>query len=305
MIVTSFVTVVPIDATPPTLTSTTTLHSIVKLIQFFIVTETLEISPTSEPITSPRTEQAAPISANVTVMGTNSTINRTLSLVKPVRTVTHYPGRQSAGGNTESVPSRASKIPATTAIPSDTSVLADNSTVDIFQTSLTKISLSEMMVKSGFMNNSGSKGATAVDIGIGKPSRNPSLRFPTVSTASLAPSSLSASSVENSGTSTADVVISPKSSVVDFSLFISHGTVHTSTGPPALSTLIYPATISLTFQYLSTRRHWNTTSRGITSGVAPTSTLAAPTPNTLQCGEQGNFTLTVSYFPIPPSWRLT
>lgn len=305
MIVTSFVTVVPIDATPPTLTSTTTLHSIVKLIQFFIVTETLDVSPTSEPITSPRTEQAAPTSANVTVMGTTSTITRTLYLVKPVRTVTHYPGRQSAGGNTESVPTRVSKLPATTAIPSDTVVLADDSTVDIFRTFHTKISLPEMMVKSGFMNNSGPKGATTVDIGIGKPSRNLPLRFPTVSTASLAPSSLSASNVENSGTSTADVMISPKISVVDFSPFISHGTVHTSTAPPAFSTLIYPTTISLTSQYLSTRRHWNTTSRGITSGVAPTSTLATPTPNTLQCGEKGNFTLNVSYFPIPPSSRLT
>lgn len=308
MVITSFVTVVPIQGTPSTLTSTTTLHSTLKLTEVYTVTKSLETSLISEPITSPSGEQAAPTPATVTLMATPSTITRTLSVVKPVQTITHYPGWESTAANMASVPSGVSKNPATADMPSDGARSADESTVDIFQTSHTTISLSVLVAKSGFMNNPVPSGTTTVNIGIGNaglPSRTLASSSSTASSASLAPSKISAPSVETSGASASDVVINPKSSVANYSTFVSSGTVHTLTGPTSFSTRTPPTTIGSTVQYPSTRRYFNTTSQSIASSVVPTSTLAASTPNTSQCGEQGDFILNVSYLPAPQILRLT
>lgn len=264
MVITSTIEVVPILATPSADTSTTTLYSTRKETQFHTVTNTLEATMVINSTMFPGTGQDTPL-VTITKTGEPTTITLTIALAHPTQIKSHYPGWVSGGSGMSSAPTRVNKNPVTAASTSDSVVarLSAKTSFDLYQTSHSKISLSVLLAKSGFMENPG-------------PTHTPPL---TSASAISGIYATSESTPELGHSETATAVL---------------------TTPNTFSTLASPISVSSSTQYSLIPQFLNTTPTAIASSViVPTSSLAALTPVPSQCGELGDFTLNVRPYPCP------
>ena len=301
MIITSTITVLPIESMAFVGTRTTTIHTTQKETHFHTVTNTLETS-TDTSSTMFRSMRQGTSIQTVTSTKEPTTITLTLLLAKPDLINSHYPGWISAGLNMSSAPSRVSKYPATVAISSNTALQAgaEESSLDIYQTSRSNISLSVMLAHSGFMVNSGpSRTVTSSPDGCITSSYTmteslPAQATPVDSIAPLVtPSFASLSRFDTFYTSITSVKATPESSAVDSSVPASSVVTHPPMNSTAFTTLAIPHLVSSSVRGTSTPRYLNTTSKTMISSTITTSALFTLSPDRSHCGELGNFTLEV------------
>lgn len=289
VVIISTVTVVPILASPSSIASTTTLLSTLKKTQFRTVTNTLGVSMVMDPpmslesplVNSTLSSESALYTITVTKEPTTTTLY--LSLVKPVQTKSHYPGWASGDSDMGSTPTRVNKYPETTAPTSDSVVarLSAGPSFDLFQSSHSKISLSVMLAKSGFMENPGTKStatltsASAITSSYAVPESTPDFGSSAVATGTL--------------------IRSPAVSSVSISSYVTDTLRNATT----FSTLTAPV-LSSGIRYSSIPRFLNTTLTTMTSSIVSTSSLAIASPSLgpTPCGELGDFILNVRPYPF-------
>jgi len=312
VVVTSSITVLPIVLTQSTVTRTTTIRTTRWETHFHTVINALGTSAATSSSIFPSTGQDTSIQT-VTSTKEPTTVTLTLLLAKPIQTNLHYPGWASSGVNTSFAPTRIPKYPATTALRSDTvlKIGTEESSLDIYQTSLFKISLSTMLAHSGFMNKPSpseiviSSPVVSIARSYAATDSSPILTTLATSTtaASIIPSVASVPGFETRYTSIPNMETTHESSSAGSNASVLSVVPGPPTSTMAFTTLAPPRPFSSSMQYLSTPRYWNTTSRAMISNIITTPTQSAPSPAPGHCGEFGDFTLNVRSDPLSSSIR--
>lgn len=252
-------------------TRTATLHTTRIETHFHAVTNILETFMATRSTVFPSTREDTSIQTVISTKGP-TTITLTLFLAEPDQIASHYPGRLSGGLNMSSAPTRISKYAATTVSPSNTELKAGagKSSLDIYQTSHSQISLSVMLAHSGFMDSPVS-------------SR-------TVTSSSDGGISSSYTVIDNTR-----VLATLAASTA--ALMIPSLTSASGTGSIRFTNLATPRPFSSSVRYAFTPKYLNATSKAMTiSTIVGTSTLSTPSPDPSQCEEIGNFTLNVGSY---------
>ena len=270
--------------------SPTTLRTTVKKTQYLTVinTMTTEISTAGGSTISSDTKLAE--STTITVTRKPSTLTRTLSTVAdPVQSSTHFPVWASSGWNVTSATIPITTSTATATGSSGSSTFADESTIGVFQTSYTMISLSEMLAHSGFMNNPGPNVDSLAIGSAGLPIRTP-ISSRGASATALTRYLPNSTMLPASNAPTSNLSGSLKSSSATSSTPVHSTLLNTPAISTTFSALSQPTRIGSKIQYPSTRRYLNTT----TPTSVATSTIALSSSDPTGCSEQGDFSLNVS-----------